>query len=328
MKAYLIPTLAVAGIIGALLYVADTKREVPPAKPLSEPAASNFQRFIAGSGIIEASSENIAIGTSIPGLVQRIYVQVGNQVKAGDKLFLVDDREARAQLALKQSELSVAKSQVAEAQAQLADMQNQLQIAQTLAEKSVASKFDRDRKKYSAKVAQARLEAAQSQEKQAQSAVDAVQTDLDRLLVKAPVDGEVLKINVRLGEFAPTGVLKDPLVLLGKTDPLHVRVDIDENDAWRFMPGAKAEGALRGNQHIRTPLEYVRTESYVLPKRSLTGDSTERVDTRVLQVIYRFHKGDIPAYVGQLMDVFIDAEGQNADAANAKPESAEPAKAN
>ena len=44
-----------------------------------------------------------------------------------------------------------------------------------------------------------------------------------------------------------------------------------------------------------------------MPKRSLTGASTERVDTRVLQVIYRFHPDQLPIHVGQQMDVFIEA---------------------
>jgi hypothetical protein len=42
-------------------------------------------------------------------------------------------------------------------------------------------------------------------------------------------------------------------------------------------------------------------------RRSLTGESTERVDTRVLQVLYSFQPGDRPIYVGQQMDVFIKA---------------------
>jgi hypothetical protein len=45
----------------------------------------------------------------------------------------------------------------------------------------------------------------------------------------------------------------------------------------------------------------------VIPKKSLTGDSTERVDTRVLQVIYRVEDDALPLYVGQQMDVFIQA---------------------
>jgi hypothetical protein len=64
---------------------------------------------------------------------------------------------------------------------------------------------------------------------------------------------------------------------------------------------------LRGNREIKTPLKFVRFEPFVSPKTSLTGDTTERVDTRVLQVIYSFERGDLPIYVGQQMDVFIEA---------------------
>jgi HlyD family secretion protein len=59
---------------------------------------------------------------------------------------------------------------------------------------------------------------------------------------------------------------------------------------------------LRGNPEISVPLTFVRFEPYVLAKRSLTGDTTERVDTRVLQAIYEF-----AAFVGQQVDVFIAA---------------------
>ena len=54
------------------------------------------------------------------------------------------------------------------------------------------------------------------------------------------------------------------------------------------------------------PLEFVRVDPYVIPKRSLTGDNTERVDTRVLQVIYSLRTEGKPIYVGQQLDVFMD----------------------
>jgi len=54
--------------------------------------------------------------------------------------------------------------------------------------------------------------------------------------------------------------------------------------------------------------EAVPVEPYVVPKRSLTGDSTERVDTRVMQAVYSFPRGRLPVYVGQQMDVFIEVK--------------------
>jgi len=111
---------------------------------------------------------------------------------------------------------------------------------------------------------------------------------------------------VRAGEFAPAGITNQPLLMLGDLEQLHVRVDIDENDAWRFRKTGKAIAYMRGNRTFKTDLVLAYVEPFVIPKKSLTGDSTERVDTRVLQALYRFDRTAIPAYVGQQMDVFIE----------------------
>jgi hypothetical protein len=76
---------------------------------------------------------------------------------------------------------------------------------------------------------------------------------------------------------------------------------------------------VRGNREIKTAIQFVRTEPYIVPKRSLTGDTTERVDTRVLQILYGFDRGDLPVYVGQQMDVFIEAPPLEADIVQIRP---------
>jgi HlyD family secretion protein len=63
---------------------------------------------------------------------------------------------------------------------------------------------------------------------------------------------------------------------------------------------------LRGDPSQGFDLECVRVEPYVIPKKSLTGDNTERVDTRVLQVIYAVKGAKQSLFVGQQVDVFID----------------------
>src|SRR5262249_34552630 len=147
---------------------------------------------------------------------------------------------------------------------------------------------------------------------QAKATLDQAQVDLDKTVVRAPIDGAILKVNVRLGEYAQAGVLSDPLMTMGSVDPLHVRVDIDETEPWRIRPGPSALARLRGNPEIVAPLSFVRFEPYGLPKRSLTGDTTERVDTRVLQAIYEFAPSEFPAFVGQQVDVFIAAPSRAA----------------
>ena len=76
----------------------------------------------------------------------------------------------------------------------------------------------------------------------------------------------------------------------------------------RVKPNTTAEAQVRGNAALRTGLRFVRLEPYVIPKASLTGAATERVDTRVLQIIYEINSADLRLFPGQQMDVFIESD--------------------
>lgn len=94
-------------------------------------------------------------------------------------------------------------------------------------------------------------------------------------------------------------------MILGETERLQIRADIDEQNAPLVVANEPAVAFLKGDTKSPIPLRFTRIEPYVVPKKSLTGDSTERVDTRVLQVIFEFDRPATPVYVGQQMDVFI-----------------------
>ena len=141
----------------------------------------------------------------------------------------------------------------------------------------------------------------------ARAEVERIRVEIDRRTVRAPVAGRVLQINVRPGEFAESGVLATPLMVVGDDARLRVRVDVDENDAGRVDASAPAVAVVRGRPELRADLRFESIEPYVAPKKSLTGDTTERVDSRVLQVIYSFERAKLPVYVGQHLDVFIQA---------------------
>ncbi|MDD5321656.1 MAG: HlyD family efflux transporter periplasmic adaptor subunit [Methylococcales bacterium] len=305
---YILPLLAVAGFLFAAYTVISGNKPVPVAKAVTEPASAPFKSFIAGAGIVEAQSQNIAIGTPLPEIVKTVAVKVGDQVKAGAPLFYLDDRDTRAILAIKIADLAKAKADVSVAKATFSDAKSLSDLAEAVTDRRAISSEELLRRRNAMLIAKARLESAQALVQQAEAGVADTETTLSRLVVRAPVDGEVLQVNIRPGEFAQAGFLNTPLLVLGNLDQLHVRVDIDENDAWRFDKNSKAVAFLRGNRRFKVDLTLAYVEPYVVPKKSLTGDSTERVDTRVLQALYRFDRKQLPVYVGQQMDVFIEAQ--------------------
>lgn len=298
-RKYIIPLIALAGVAFAVYTVLWGDKSPPSAPPVAEAPWSPYPVFVAGSGIVEASSENISIGTHIAGIVAKIYVQIGSKVKAGGPLFSIDDRATQAAIETRRAMVGVIESRLAEATYDLA-------LAEQLVAKGVSNTDNLKKQRFATKTLEAQLGQVRAELKSAE-------TVLAQLTVRAPVDGEVLQLKVHLGEFAPVAAPvsgEPPLILFGRVTPLHVRVDVDEYDAWRVQAGARAIATLRGNKSIKTPLTFVRFEPYVVPKKSLTGASTERVDTRVLQVIFSFKRDDLPIFVGQQMDVFIDATTQ------------------
>ena len=115
---------AAAGMVSfATYHVAWTSRELPRPEPLVEPARAPYSKTVAGSGLVEARTENIAIGSALSGVILEVYVpaeQVGKHVAAGAPLFRVDDRHLRAQLTLNEANLAAAEGNLPSSKRHLA----------------------------------------------------------------------------------------------------------------------------------------------------------------------------------------------------------------
>lgn len=305
LRRYLLPLLALLGALFGLYVVFWSQRTVPVAPILFPPPKSPYSHAIAGSGLIEASSQNIAIGTPFSEIVKKVYVREGDHVKAGDILFELDLRNFNAQL--EQAKASLIAAEVSQKNAEI-----QHSFYQRLHDRKAATEQQYEQTHYTYLSANESLKVAQAN-------VEIAQTNVERSIIRAPIDGQILQMNVNEGELATTIIQNNAqspwlaaahgtLVLMGRVDPMQVRIDIDEDDAWRFEPGSHATAFVRGNSHINFPLQFVRVEPYIIPKSSFTGATVERVDTRVLQVLYNFDKGDLPVYAGQILDIFIESK--------------------
>jgi multidrug resistance efflux pump len=344
---FLLPVLGLS--MGALgfYHVQQRSRSAPLTAPPEAPARVPFDQSVAGSGVAEAETENITIGSALPGLVLEVFVpssKVGQRVRAGEPLFRVDDRHLKAQLGVAEARLASARAALAKLEQQprpeeLAVSAAKLKAATAKAEmwedqsrrgkhllgRSGISQEEYVTRQQTSEVAaheraQAQAEydlikagawapdlaIAEAAVKEARAGVEQLKTEIGRALVVAPVDGVVLQVNVRPGERVGETDVR-PLMVLGDTRTVHVRVDVDERDVPRFRPGAPARAYPRGDAGRDLALRFVRVEPMAVPKKALTGDNTERVDTRVLQVIYAVEPGQPPVYVGQQLDVFIRA---------------------
>src|SRR5215510_1011244 len=130
MKKPILPAFAIAALALAVVSIARTHPRHEAASPSSPPPETGYAHTVAAVGLVETSTENIAIGTPLADVVTEVPAMVGQSVKTGDPLFKLDDRHLRAELAARQADLRVAESQVKVNAAVLDDVTHQLNFAE------------------------------------------------------------------------------------------------------------------------------------------------------------------------------------------------------
>ena len=294
LRRIFLPFFAIMGV-GVCVFMIHFSNKKPPIPPIVfSPPTSPYKHYIAGEGIIESADKNIVIAPALSELISNVYVTVGSLVKKDAPLFKLDTRHLEAQL----------KHAIQEKKIALTDYENQknqYSFYKRLKNKTAVSEQAYKAAFYAMELARERVASSASN-------INIIKTDIERSTTRAPIDGEVLQVNIKVGQFANSNpVNQTPLLLFGDTKTYNLRINIDEEDAWRFIKGTPATAFVLGNANIFIPLTFVYLEPYIIPKVSLSGSDIERVDTRVLQVVYQFPRKEYPVYAGQLLDVYIEA---------------------
>ncbi len=302
---------------------------------------SPYKSYITGVGIVEASSGNISIGSPVNRIVDKVEVKAGQKVKAGQVLFRLESCDLKAELRsqrlayenalanLKKLEslprpqdLIAAAADLKTAEIQLAQAKSQYRRVEGLQTAGAMSAEEVDRRYFNSQEAEAKIqktnadfeklkagawlpdvEIAKLQVEQAQAAIEQVKANIERTIIVSPIDATVLQVKIHEGEFPPIGT---PSMIIGNTDILHLRVNINQFDTSLFDKKAAATAYLQGNAEVHFPLDFVKLEPYLVPKQNISNDVSEKIDTRVLQAIYSFKEEEKSIFVGQQMDVFIE----------------------
>lgn len=337
--------LAVAGALVGVWAVAAT-RENPPQLPLARsPSINPFDHGVAALGVIEPSRKEAAIVAPEPLLVTAVFVDVGDRVKPGQELFTLDGRKLKADLVRAKSAVASGQSEidrwhalprkedlpplqaaVERAKAVLADRREQLALSIEANQRGAGNAREVSLGQYSLDAAKADLDRAVADLDKAKAGgwqpdlaiaeanlgrlkaeVEALELLLERLTVRAPRDAAVLRRDIEVGEIAAADG-NHPSLILGDLTTLRVRAQVDEEDIALVGLQSRAVARSRGSVSKEFPLTLVRIEPYGRPKSTLSGATTERVDTRVIDVIFEVPQSPgVPLYTGQAVDVFIEA---------------------
>lgn len=278
-------SVAIVGLLGFSMYRAltagpgDTPRQeeldnakrqakAPEVGPdFRQPLGSTT--VISGQGIVEPADREVKVGSRVPGLVQRIWVNEGDHVVQGAPLLdLASGAEAAA--------VSAAKADLDAAIARLGISTVTAKRADQLAVEGLISREEHDRSTSQANIDRAGVD-------QARSRLSEAQARLAQLSIKAPSAGTILKLSVRAGEYySPDGGAS--LVTLGDVSKVRVRIDIDERFIGSVFVGQPGYAVAEAYDRKFTG-KVVEIAQRMGRKNQRTDDPTERIDTKIREVV-------------------------------------------
>lgn len=345
-----IPTVIFLSVLGLALgayYAYKYQLKVEDNVPVLPPARPPVGTIAAARGIVEPRDGSIGIYPVRADRVEELCVQENQEVKAGDVLYTMRTRGLQDERRILEAQLQAAQAncQYLREQPRASDMapleaavtvrrveQDRLATRLARLEKLYPmavsqDELDNEQKLYEAAVASLRLAEAElaqvkagvsahqiaqaeAQAAQIQAQLDQLDTQMQESVLRSPIDGVVMKINIHKGEyislFNPVrdDATSTPVVVGSKT--LQVRVDVDETDAILLNGPHDATATLKGDGTCRLNLRFNRIQPMAVPKRNLAGFGAERIDVRVVQLIYDVEPPGFPLWPGQQVEVFLE----------------------
>ncbi len=306
MRQRLLFGIALLGIVAGLVSAYVYHRALPIQAPL-QVTRNPYASGIYAEGIIQSeqrTGDDVNVYPEVAGSVLRIYVHPGSVVARGAPLAAIDDSVQRRVVSADTARIAAVRAARDYQTDQLKILTQQAAIdSRAVSHLALLSAQDNLR------IAEQNLRVA-IRTRAADAAL------LRHYVLRAPVPGTVLRSPATVGSYvSPQGVYdtytrgQDPVVVLQpRSSGLQVKAYLDEILVPR-LPAAhriEAQMFIRGGSTTGIPLQFVRIDPYVTPKIELSDQRLEKVDVRVLPIIFRFTPPPgAMLYPGELVDVYI-----------------------
>ncbi len=226
MRKLVVVLVLIVAVAIAIVVLARTE-ETPPAPQPSAPRQRVVETAVKATGVIKPMiGAEVRVGSRISGVVRRLYVRVGDTVRAGQLLAELDDRDLVARRLEAQAELELAKANLEYTRADLR-RKHDLNVAQLLADS------DRD-------LAQRAFAIAEQQLEGAKASLAFATTQLGYTKIFAPISGVVASVSTQEGETVAASFATPTFVTLVDLDRLEVWAYVDETDIGRIRIGQPA----------------------------------------------------------------------------------------
>jgi RND family efflux transporter MFP subunit len=259
-----IAVLAVAG--GGWYWT--TRAQAATVKTAAVEARSDGAAGIPGavlnaSGYVTAR-RRATVSSKVTGKVVEVNVEEGTTVRRGQVLARLDDAQARAALALAESQLASAQRGMTETEVRLREAELTVKRRRQLAKEGVIGQADLDTAEAEADSLRARIEVAKQEVEVAERLVTIRQTDLTDMVVRAPFDGVAISKDAQPGEMvspisAGGGFTRTGISTIVDMSSLEIEVDVSEAYINRVSDGQPVTAVLDAYPDWRIPARVITT---------------------------------------------------------------------
>ncbi|AEG00284.1 efflux RND transporter periplasmic adaptor subunit [Methylomonas methanica] len=217
---------------GGYLWITSGKSESHDIQTL-EVAVGDIEENVTAQGKLEPK-EYVDVGAQVTGQLQKLYVDIGDNVSAGQLLVEIDPRVYAARVQADEANIKNLRAQLEGQQAQVIFARQQFERNRALMKSRGVSEQDFQSSEFNLKKAVATAASIQAQIEQVQSTLSGDRTNLGYTKIFAPIDGTVVTRTARLGQTLNANQTTPMILQIAKLDAMTVRAQVAEADVMRL----------------------------------------------------------------------------------------------
>ena len=239
----LIKFIAVFAVLaGVGYYFYDKNFNIPQVDQFitSKAVRGELVKSIESNGEIYAT-ELIDVGAQVGGQIKKLYVKLGDVVKAGDMIAEIDSATQQNNVDTKKAQLGIYEAKLNSAKVALEISKTKFKREQELFAKNATSKEEFENAKNTLAANEASLKEIEAQVAQAKISLNTAQIDLGYTKITAPKDGVVVSVQVEEGQTVNSNQTTPTIVNIADLSKVQLKMEIAEGDITKIKVGSKVE---------------------------------------------------------------------------------------
>ncbi|WP_186369953.1 macrolide transporter subunit MacA [Yersinia bercovieri] len=237
-------------IIGGFFITRHLMTPAPIQYQTVKVANRDLQQNVLATGKLDAVRK-VDVGAQVSGQLEKLYVQIGDQVEQGQLLAMIDPQQAQNQIKEVEATLQDLNAQLAQAKAEMQLAAVTLRRQQDLAKLQVVSRQDLDQASTTLAVKKAQVETINAQINKAKASLDTANINLDYTKISAPMAGDVVQITTLQGQTVIAAQQAPNILTLADMSTMLVNAQVSEADVIHLKPGMKASFTVLGDPEKR-----------------------------------------------------------------------------